>query len=239
MNTIIMVMGHQRSGTNALFDSIAAGGDCLPIPAVENGPIYDAFNLRPESEIGPLLRSEAKPILLKPVNETKRRSIEDILEEFRDYNVKTIYIYRNPVQVFASQIHIWPEFDYVDGFIEQWNRRNKLALEVNPQWSNRFAIVSYEDLIDNPQVFTRACEFLGVRGKYLFRKDRHLGENLPPETQKKITEGTKEMWEALQANRTFTADRSALSARKIYANFRFFVKSHLPPSIVTLVRKLR
>ena len=44
---LLMVMGVQRSGANALFDSIARGGGCLPMVEVEQSEIYEDFDLRP------------------------------------------------------------------------------------------------------------------------------------------------------------------------------------------------
>jgi hypothetical protein len=236
---LLMVMGYQRSGTNALFDSIERGGGCVAIVDVEESDIYDQFDLRPEPEIRNILQSAAFPVLLKPVNETKKRSIEDILNEYRDYQVKVIYIYREPVHVFGSQVTLWPQFDDVEEFIHLWNTRNGYALHLPAIWKDRFAIVSYTDLISDPKIFSEVCAFLEVPGKYLFRRDQKLGSQLPEEIQRKIETETKDTWTALQASRTFRARKSAWSGRKIYRNLIFLLKKYLPSFLIPKLRKAR
>jgi len=236
---LLMVMGYQRSGTNALFDSIDRGGGCIPMVDVEQSEIYDQFDLRPEPKIRDILRAATFPVLLKPVNETKKRSIEDVLNEYKEYEVKIVYIYRDPVHVFGSQVTLWPQFDDVEEFIYLWNKRNGCALNLPLAWKENLAIVSYTDLISDPQVFSKVCMFLGVPGKYLFRRDQKLGSQLPDEIQKKIETGTKDTWNALEASRTFAAEKRAISARKIYQNLLFLLKKYLPSFLIPKLRKIR
>jgi hypothetical protein len=236
---LLMVMGNQRSGTNALFDSIVRGGGCIPMVDVESSEIYDQWDLRPEPQIRNILRATSSPVLLKPINETKKRSIEDVFNEYKDYELKIIYIYRNPVHVFGSQVTIWPQFDDIEEFIEMWNKRNGYALQLTAPWKDRLAIVSYTDLISDPKVFSDVCMFLGVPGEYLFRRDQKLGFQLPDEIQKKIEAETKDTWNALEASRTFTAGKRAFSFRKIYRNLIFLLKKYLPSFLIVKLRKLR
>ena len=232
-------MGYQRSGTNALFDSIERGGGCIPMVDVEESEIYDQFDLRPEPEIRKILHDSPAPVLLKPVNDTKKRSIEDVFNEYRDYDLKVIYLYREPVHVFGSQVTLWPHFDDVEEFIHLWNKRNGYALHLSADWKDQLAIVSYADLISDPDVFNEVCAYLGVPGKYLFRRDQKLGSHLPDEIQKKIETETKETWNALEANRRFIAKKYGFSAQKIYRHFIFALKKYLPSFLIPKLRKLR
>ena len=234
-----MVMGYQRSGTNILFDSIERGGGCIPMVDVEENEIYDQFDLRPEPEIRNILHASATPVLLKPLNDTKKRSIEDIFNEYKNYDVKVVYIYREPVHVFGSQVSLWPQFDDVEEFIYMWNKRNGYALHLTAEWKDQLAIVSYTDLISDPKVFSEVCAFLGVPGKYLFRRDQKLGSQLPHEIQEKIETETKDTWNALQENRKFTAKKNTLWGRKIYRNLIFFLKKYFPSFLIPKLRKLR
>ncbi|MCI0416502.1 sulfotransferase [bacterium] len=234
---LLMVMGYQRSGTNALFDSIERGGGCIPMVDVETSEIYEQFDLRPEPEIREILQAATAPVLLKPVNETKKRSIEDVLNEYRDYEVKIVYVYRDPVHVFGSQVTLWPQFNDLEEFIQLWNKRNGYALNLPSVWKDHMAIVSYTDLISDPEVFEKVCLFLGVKGKYLFHRDQKLGFHLPDEIQKRIETETKHTWDALEANRTFKAEKHALSVSKIYRNFVFVLKKYLPSFLIARVRR--
>lgn len=234
-----MVMGYQRSGTNALFDSIERGGGCIAMVDVEQSEIYDQFDLRPEPEIRNVLQATTSPVLLKPVNETKKRTIEDVFNEYKDYEVRIIYIYREPVHVFGSQVTLWPQFDDVEEFIHLWNKRNGYALHLPAIWKDCFAIVSYNDLISDPKVFSEVCAFLGVPGKYLFRRDQKLGSQLPEEIQKKIEAETKNTWNALEVSRTFTAENRAFSGRKTYRNLVFLLKKYLPSFLIPKTRRIR
>jgi hypothetical protein len=236
---LLMVMGNQRSGTNALFDSIVRGGGCIPMVDVEQSEIYDQFDLKPEPEIRHILQAATSPVLLKPVNETKKRSIEDVFNEYKNYELKIVYLYRDPVHVFGSQVTMWPQFDDVEEFIQMWNKRNGYALQLTAPWKDQLAIVSYTDLISYPKVFNDVCIFLGVPGKYLFRRDQKLGFQLPDEIQKKIEAETKDTWNALEARRTFTAAKRALSFQKIYRNLIFLLKKYLPSFLIPKIRRIR
>jgi hypothetical protein len=228
MQRLLMIMGIQRSGTNALFNSFSKAGGCIPLLDTENSEIYDQFYLRPEPVIRPFLAGQSKPILLKPVNETKKRSIDAVFEEYRAYDLKVLYIYRDPVNAFFSQIEMWPEYDDVHEFIEQWNKRNLYATSLTPEWKNRFAIVKYQDLSEDPKVFDQVCKFFGIRGTYLFRADKNRGqERLTVSLRKQIEDGTRNVHQQLDEQRAFLPDSSGISLRKIYRNIRFFLIQQL------------
>ena len=219
-----MVMGYQRSGTNALFNCFVRSGECIPFLDGEANEIYDDFFLRPEPDIRTILHSQAKPVLLKPVNETKKRNIDSIFAEYSNYDVRIAYIYRDPVNSFFSQIEMWPQFTDVEEFIQLWNRRNMLALQLSPEWKTKFAIVKYQDLSDDPAVFDAICSFYGIRGTYLFRGDKNRGrDHLSKEVQIKIDAETRETLLQLDQARSFLPGKRAFSFRRLYTNSRFFV----------------
>jgi hypothetical protein len=119
---------------------------------------------------------------------------------------------------------MWPEFTDVDEFIEQWNRRNLLAIHLSPKWKTKFGIVKYQDLIDDPGVFDQACRFFEVEGTYLFRADKNGGrEHLAAEIQTKIDQGTREVFSRMDQARSFLPGNPSFSFRKIYRNLRFFL----------------
>jgi hypothetical protein len=228
MQRLLMIMGIQRSGTNALFNSFSKAGNCIPMLDSENSDIYDQFYLRPETVLRTYLANQTKPILLKPVNETKKRSIDAVFEEYRDYDIRVLYIYRDPVNAFFSQIEMWPEFNDVEAFIEQWNERNLYAIKLSPEWKNKFAIVKYQDLSEDPKVFDQASEFFGIQGTYLFRSDKNRGrENLSAAVRKQIEDGTWEILQQMDAKRAFLPGRAVFSLRKVYRNVRFFLIQQL------------
>jgi hypothetical protein len=232
MTKLLMIMGFQRSGTNALFNSLKKGGGCIPIIDVESSPVYDQFYLRPESEIRSILMDQRNPVLLKPVNETKKRSIDSVFEEYRNYDLRILYIYRDPVNAFFSQTELWPEYTDVDYFIEQWNSRNLYAIHISSLWKSCLGIVKYEDLIADPGVFDQACDFFKIPGVYLFRTDKSGGRQLlSDEVRKRIDGGTAEVLTLLDGLRTFHRSETVFSFRKTYRNLRFF--------LIQQLRKLR
>ncbi len=228
MQRLLMIMGIQRSGTNALFHSFAKGGACIPRIDVESDEVYDQFYLRPEHEIRSVLAAQSKPILLKPVFETTKRNIDSLLEEYRNYDLSILYIYRDPVNSYFSQTEKWPQYTDVDYFIQDWNRRNLYAVNISPEWKSRLGIVKYQDLADDPKVFDVACDFFKITGTYLFRKDKNRGrQHLSVEIQRKIDEGTREVLDRMDQSRSFLPGQPAFSFRKIYRNTRFFLIQQL------------
>jgi hypothetical protein len=88
-----MVIGFQRSGTNALFDSLAGDRNILSFNEVAESEIYRNFYLKPEPEIRSILQA-GKSVLLKPISETKRRNVEDLFQEYAAYDVRVLHIHR-------------------------------------------------------------------------------------------------------------------------------------------------
>lgn len=208
---IIMVMGVQRSGTNALFNSFAKDTNFRAFNECDDSEIFYEWNLRPECEIRSILRGSG-PVLLKPVNETDFRSVTDVIREYKDYDVWIPWIYRDPVNVYYSWLTKW-NMPSVDEFIEMWNRRNQSILTILPDFGSRIGIVRYEDLVADPQVFYRACGFFSITGEYLFREDSESGRrNLSNRVITEIEQGTTQILNNLNKSRTFKPRRLSVSS---------------------------
>jgi hypothetical protein len=199
---IVMVMGVQRSGTSALFFSLAKDDRFNSFnESADNAFFYNYF-LRPERVLGPLLIEIEKPVLLKPISETKRRSLDDVFEEYAAYDVSALYIYRDPVNTYYSSNARWPEA--VEPYLEKWIRRNQYLLALHPRFRPRVAVIRYEDLIADPNIFREACDFVGIKGTYSFRADSCRGrKSLPEGIQKQIDQWTQTVLSELDHMRKF------------------------------------
>ena len=199
-----MVMGHQRSGTNALFFSLAQDRRFDAYGEWSKSEVFYKWKLRPEVETRRVFQKEN--IILNPVSETIHKSIEDVFNEYKNYNLWIVYIYRDPVNVFASfnvakRRQKVPMLSPAD-FMRSWNKRNQCILSALQKHAHKVAIVKYEDMIYDPKVFFETAKFLGVRGKYLFRKDSNKGRAaLPEEICSEIDKGTSETFNKLEKNR--------------------------------------
>lgn len=183
---LVMVMGVQRSGTTALFRSLALDWDLIGIDESDE-KAFDNFFLKPEQEIRPILNALPGAVLLKPISETFIRSVADVFEEYKAYDLKVIWIYRDPIKVFYSRyIKGWVKLDTTSivSFIRSWNRRNSLMLQCLPVYSSEIAIVSYDDLITDSQVFYDLCDYFDLHGMYLFRQDSSTGRKNLSKTYK-------------------------------------------------------
>jgi hypothetical protein len=204
---LVMVMGVGRSGTTALFRSLAKDRRVVRYNESIDSAIYFNYRLRPLGEIASVLSSVTGPVLLKPVHETSYRTIEDVIDEFRGYALRIVWIYRDPVNVFYS-MHLqgWVPFTKIgsDSNVEQWSRRNRLAHESYERHPDFIAIVRYEDLLIDSRVFRRLCKWLGIQGKSCFRADSGKGRRqVPLAVQSKIDSRTTEVLRALDAARIF------------------------------------
>lgn len=194
-NKLILVMGMQRSGTTALL--YALGQD--PSLQVENeqpsSPLWEGYLLRPEPEIRKLLWSIKRRIVMKPVLEIERRTIDDVLNEFEAYEPQVVWIYRDPVNVWSSARK---EFHLKDREQKQWIHKwvdgNESALKsLDGPHARQIVMVRYEDLIERRNVFDELCRFLRIepRNNLFWREDLKKGrKSLPPEVQAWIEKAT-------------------------------------------------
>lgn len=198
---LIFVLGSQRSGTNALRQSLSLDPWVRGFNEHRSNRLYNDWQLRPEREIRWFLRKQSGTVLLKPIRSVIDRPVGEFLAEFGDYRYKVAWIYRDPVQVFASRRRRWPYLENVDQFIGEWNRINRSALAAH---DDRMAIVSHDDLIAGGDVFDGLCRFLGVNGENLFRSQANRAhEDVDERDIQRIGSATAETRAALDSARAF------------------------------------
>lgn len=165
---LIFVLGSQRSGTNALRQSLSLDPWIRGFNEHKSNRLYENWVLRPEPEIRWFLRRQPGTVLLKPIRSVIDRPVSEFLDEFADYQYKIAWIYRDPVLVFSSRRRRWPSLDDVEQFTAEWNRINGSAVAAR---DGRMAVVSHADLNADRGIFEDLCGFLDVNGEYLFRGD--------------------------------------------------------------------
>lgn len=206
---LIMVMGVQRSGTTALFRSLASDKTLTAVDESIESAIYHRYQLRPLPEIAHVLNGAPGTVLLKPVSETFSRTIGSIFEEYEAYSLRVIWIYRDPVNVlYSMHRHGWVPLCEIDSSVNvsEWERRNRSALQSHQERPDKIAILRYEDCLLDPHVFQSLTTWLGLKSNSLFRKDSSSGrKNVPLAAQQKIDAATRDISRALHAARTFRA----------------------------------
>ncbi len=160
---ILMILGVQRSGTTALFETLATADSLTSWHESDNSEIYFDWYLRPEPEIRSLLQSSPYPVLLKPVRESELRSPLDLLQEYAEYNLQMIWLYRDPVNVIYSYLQKGWIPDTIDEFVAlayEWNERNRSVILEAEQCQANLTAVRYEELLESPTlVHTLAAKF--------------------------------------------------------------------------------
>lgn len=207
---LIMVMGAQRSGTTALFRSLAKDRALTSFHESAEDALYYLYRLRPVRETAPILNAAPGAVLLKPITETIDRSLEELKTEYVNYALKFVWIYRDPVNV----LHSMSRKGWLPCALEgesgagAWVVRNHLALRFQKDHPAAIAIVRYEDLISDPKIFASLCKSLGVNGAPVFREDRGSGRSdLPHALQRAIETATEATLRALDSARTFRPGR--------------------------------
>ena len=197
---LIFVLGSQRSGTNALRQSLSLDPWVRGFNEHRSNRLYDNWMLRPEREIRWFLRRQPGTVLLKPLRSVIDRPVNEFLAQFAGYRYKVAWIYRDPVLVFASRRRRWPSLDDVERFVDEWNRINRSALATR---DDRMAVVSCADLIADRTVFEGLCGVLDVNGEYLFRREtRRAYEELDGGEIERIQKATNETRTELDRART-------------------------------------
>lgn len=211
----MLLLGVQRSGTNALFKCLESGPGVEAHNEAPDGPFFERVLLRPMDELRPRLENRSRPLLLKPISESTRRPVAALLDEWAAYAPRAIWLYRDPVQVFHSHVERWQGFrDRPAAFAEHWSARNASALEALAGHGEALAIVRYEDLIADPAVFAALAAWCGLPGAYLFRADQGRGRGLQPaEVQALLDEACAPVLARLDGARRFRADAARPLAR--------------------------
>lgn len=203
---LVLVMGVQRSGTNALFKCLTSDPGVEGFNEAPDNAWFENVLLRPLEQLRPLLDARPGALVLKPISETNRRSLADLLDELAAWSPRVVWIYREPLHCYQSHVERWQGFrDRPAEFAAHWSARNRLALEALPSRGEQIAVVRYEDLIADPAVFASLCAWLELPGAYLFRADRGRGETQPAEVQESLALGTAEVLALLDEARRFKA----------------------------------
>ena len=171
---LVMIMGFQRSGTTALFDTLASAPGVSPRHEHADDDLYDDYFLRPEPQIGSVLAALPGTVLLKPVRESRRRSPLEVAEEYHDYDLTMIWLYRDPVNVYQS----WLEKQWVtnpEGIGQHWVSRNKKCLASRAALGDTLLIVRYEDLVASPASVAALAGRLGLVVESTLRADSNAG----------------------------------------------------------------
>lgn len=209
---IIMILGVQRSGTTALFDTLETA-NVTAYQEVEQSTIYDDFFLRPEPEIRFLLRSSTLPILLKPVRESERRGVLEILSEFSDYDVHIVWAYRDPVNVIYSyEREGWTNAVGYETVASEWVSRNEALLNELNHCRSRVDVVRYEDLLNDPMLIHVLASRLGLRVQSTLDSDSRGGRSkMDPVFQAKIDSITSKTLHRLDQVRLTDAETAPAS----------------------------
>lgn len=202
---LIFVLGSQRSGTNALRQSLSLSPFVMGFNETQSSELYEDWKLRPEPEIRQKLHKLPNTVLLKPIKSVIDRAVAEFLADFHGYDLSVVWIYRDPVKVFSSQVRRWSYMDDPAAFVERWNRVNRSALEA-AEADPRVLVVRYEDLIADKAVFGQLCRYLRVRGEYLFQPDRSDAyRHVDNADIARIQRETAETLEALDGARAVTS----------------------------------
>lgn len=201
---LIFLMGVQRSGTNALFRSLRCGVT-MAFNEKLDSPVFDRMMLRPESEVMNHIGGVGGPVLFKPISESKQRNVVDVFREYARQDLRVVWLYRDPVNCFASHIERWTEYrGRHQEFSLSWCQRNQMVLDAIKHFGERIAVVRYRDLIVDPSVVKKLGEFLGVRTRYRFRSDSDRGRKvLDTQVVKELQGYTSKTMLELDESRTF------------------------------------
>ena len=199
---LIFILGSQRSGTNALRRSLSLDPYVMGFNESKTSELYEEWKLRPEPVIRRRLSSLPGTVLLKPIQSVLDRDVADFLADFVHYRLDVVWIYRDPVNVYASYANRWPTRADHRRFVVDWNRINASAIRA-AQENPRITVVRYEDLVADRRVFSQLGRRLGVRGEYLFSADSNAGyRTLPEETRDDIVTSTEGVLTQLDGQRS-------------------------------------
>lgn len=190
---IIMILGYQRSGTSALISSFEEDKDYAIYTESNESWLMHKWLLRPEKNIRfPL--NKIKKLITKPITESYQRTSGELFEEYKNYDIQYILLLRNVENIFYSNSKHDNESygNDIEKFIPLYNKRMKNTLTGLDKKNG--LVVKYEDIIDKPIIYDKICDYLGVKGKYLFRKDSNLGfKNLSDDQQSILNKRTLEI----------------------------------------------
>lgn len=220
---LIIIMGVQRSGTTALFEALAGAAGVSARHESAGDEIYDDYYLRPEPEIRGFLQSLPGTVLLKPVRESERRTPSQVAAEYRDYDLRIVWLYRDPVNVYHSYVRLGWSSDLPEAaswFAAQWARRNMEALADRGSLQKQLVFVSYEDLTANRYLTGALADELGIQSSTFLRPDSSGGRKALPTSIQEIVDNKTVLVRSALAHA-----RSIQPHRKLPAIADFFDKT--------------
>jgi cytochrome P450 len=183
-----MILGVQRSGTTALFETLSTAAALTAHEEDADSAIYDDYFLRPEPEIRSVIQSAPGPVLLKPVRESERRNVDELFAEYAGYDLTILWLYRDPVNVLYSWERkgwIGPQVMLQNAY--RWALRNQAMLEVWPNFRERLLPIRYEDLLADPMLVHELAHNLGLKVASGLHPDSNSGRRkMLPEVQTEI-----------------------------------------------------
>jgi len=207
--SLFFLMGIQRSGGTTILNAFKRNRK-VSILREKDESAFDYFMLRPEKEIRPLIERSRPTVFIEAKSETKKRDVVDVFHEFSNYRISIIWNYRDPVSVYYSRLIKYPYKDWVadeNQFSAMWNQRNTSILRALDQFKDNIAIVKLEDLAESKKTFKQLCEVIGVKGRYVFYRDKtNIEKELPASIIENIKRQTSSVIKQLDRNRRFFAD---------------------------------
>ncbi len=201
---LIMILGVQRSGTTALFETLATAPGLTSYHEAADDAVYFDYYLRPEPEIRSVLQAAPNSVLLKPVRESELRSLHSLFDEYAAYDLQIIWLYRDPVNVLYSyERKGWANRDAFESLGQEWALRNQAMLEALPQAQEHLTIVRYEDLLQDPTLVHALAHRFDLQIRSTLATDSNAGrKKLPLELQETIDQITARTLTLLDQTRT-------------------------------------
>lgn len=200
---LVMILGFQRSGTTALFKTLASAPGVSPRHEHANDDVYEDYFLRPEPQIRPVLEPLPGTVLLKPVRESQRRSPLEVAEEYRDYDLTMIWLYRDPVNVYHSWLEKGWSARLPSWIVSLWVKRNDKCLTSRAALGDKLIIVRYEDLVTSPACVAALTGRLGLTVESTLRADSNAGRtHVAADVQQEIDAATRATLEQLDDARS-------------------------------------
>jgi cytochrome P450 len=187
-----MIMGVQRSGTTALFETLATAPGLTSYHEAADDAVYFDYYLRPEPKIRALLQAAPGSVLLKPVRESELRSLHSLLDEYAAYDLQIIWLYRDPVNVLYSYERLgWAGPDTFETLSWKWVARNQATMEARPKAQSHLTIVRYEDLLRDPALIHTLAHRFDLKVQSTLETDSNAGrKRMSVEAQKAIDQIT-------------------------------------------------
>lgn len=200
MSRLVLVMGVQRSGTTALLKALTSSGAVLGVNEGGDPRFFDGVALRPPTAVAAALAGCERPVVLKPINETRDRPLGAVVAALAAAGATpaVVWVYRDPVNVLHSHLQRWQGYrDRPEAFAADWARRNAEALA-----TPGVVVVRYEDLVHDPGVLRAVAAAVDLPAAWTLRPDRGEGRRAQPaEVQRLVDAACAPTLAALHAAR--------------------------------------